>query len=157
MTDRQQRWIIVPVLLLSVGLAFPISASAQITLRRIVSGLSQPVAFIQDPTNANVQFIVQKGGRIRVLKNGALQAADFLDLTAQVTNTGERGLLGLAFAPDYATSGRFYVDFTNLSGNTVIARFKRSDADPLKANAATRFDLKWSSGLRYIPQPYENH
>jgi glucose/arabinose dehydrogenase len=60
-------------------------------------------------------------------------------------------------APDYATSGRFYVNFTNPSGHTVIARFRRATSTPPLADRASRFDLRWPSGLRYIVQPYSNH
>ena len=61
-------------------------------------------------------------------------------------NCGEQGLLGLAFAPDYATSGRVFVNFINLPGHTVIARFRRSASDPLRADPASRFDLVWPDG-----------
>jgi glucose/arabinose dehydrogenase len=123
----------------------------------VVSGLTEPLAFVQDPTDASVRFIAQKGGRIRVLKNGLLQSADFLNLTGIVSTTSERGLLGLAFPPDYVSSRRFYVNFTNSSGHTVIARFKRSTSNPLAADPGTRFDLRWPGGERYIAQPFANH
>lgn len=113
------------------------SAGAQLQsplrMRVHVSGLLSPVAFVQDPTDRAVQFVVQQGGRIRAVRNGALLPTDFLDLRAAVSADGERGLLGLAFAPDYATSGRFFVNFTNTSGDTVGtyiagARWERSTA-----------------------------
>jgi glucose/arabinose dehydrogenase len=132
---------------------------AQVSLRpRVhVAGLSSPVSFVQDPTDAAVQFVVEQGGRIRVVHDGALQPADFLDLRGAITSGGERGLLGMAFAPDYATSRRFFVNFTDQNGNTVIARFRCPSASPLSADAASRFDLRWPSGQRYIVQPYANH
>ena len=138
---------------------FAVSAPSQAQLRSelVVSGLSQPVAFVQDPSDPSVFLIVQQNGRVRVLKNGVLQAADFLDLSSVVLNSGEQGLLGLAFAPDYATSGRVFVNFVNQSSNTVIARFVRSAADPLRANASSRFDLLWPGGQRFIAQPFTNH
>ena len=58
---------------------------------------------------------------------------------------GERGLLGLAFAPDYAASRRFFVNYTNMNGDTVVARYKRSAGDPLVADPTSRFDLRWTS------------
>ena len=140
---------------LAVACAVP--AGAQVALRLVVTGLSQPVAFIQDPTNPSVQFIVQKGGRIRVLSGGVLLPTDFLDLSGVVLNEGERGLLGLAFAPDYATSRRFYVNFVNLQSHTVVARFTRSAGNPLVADPASRFDLRWPGGQRYITQLFTNH
>ena len=74
-----------------------------------------------------------------------------------VRNSGEQGLLGLAFAPDYAVSGRVYVNFINLQTDTVIARFRRSASDPLRADPATRFDFRWPDGQRVITQPFDNH
>jgi glucose/arabinose dehydrogenase len=137
------------------------TASAQLRADVYVSGLSSPLAFVQDPSNRNVQYIVQQGGRIRVVNNGVLEATDFINITSSVLSGGERGLLGLAFAPDYAASGRFYVNFTRQpDGNTVIARFKRSGGNPLTADPATRFDLLWPEGNtqnRFIGQPFSNH
>jgi glucose/arabinose dehydrogenase len=135
-------------------------AQAQTPLRSRVyaSGFTLPVGFVQDPTDRDVQYVVEQGGRIRVVRNGVVLPADFLDLSATVIKGGERGLLGLAFAPDYATSGRFYVNFTDLVGNTVVARFLRS-ANPVVADPASRFDLRWggAGGPAYITQPFANH
>jgi hypothetical protein len=123
----------------------------------VATGLSFPVAFVQDPSDPRVQFVVEQLGRIRVLRDGVLLADDFLNLGGQIAADGERGLLGLAFAPDYGASGRFFVNFTNPSGHTVIARYRRSAGNPLRADAATRFDLMWPGGNRFIVQPYSNH
>src|SRR5438105_2159306 len=82
-------------------------AAAQLTSKVIASGLSAPVAFVQDPTQSTVQFVVEQAGHVRVMQNGTLLAQDSLDLHTQVAFGGEQGLLGLAFAPDYATSRRF--------------------------------------------------
>jgi hypothetical protein len=79
-------------------------------------------------------------------------------LTTLVLSGGERGLLGLAFAPDYATSGRFFVNYTRKpDGHTVVARYRRSDANPLRADPASRHDLQWPGGNTYIAQPFANH
>jgi len=134
-----------------------LEAQAGLRARVHVSGLTAPVGFVQDPTNPDVQFVIEQAGRIRVVQNGVLEPTDFLDLRGAISAGGERGLLGLAFAPDYETSGRFYVDFTNPAGDTVVARFVRGTSTPPVANAGSRFDLRWPSGLRYIPQPYSNH
>src|SRR5688572_17852433 len=88
----------------------PAIAAAQMRSEVYVSGLRQPLAFVQDPTNRQVFFAVEQPGRIRTVRNRAIEAPDFLDLRAVVLSGGERGLLGLAFAPDYATSGRFFVN-----------------------------------------------
>jgi glucose/arabinose dehydrogenase len=145
-------------LLCAVALAGPpVSAQSALKSRVYASGLSSPVAFVQDPTNSAQQFVVEQGGRIRVIQNGAVLSTDFLDLRGAISSGGERGLLGLALAPDYAASGRFFVDFTDPAGNTVIARFVRSTSTPPVADPASRFDLRWPSGQRYIFQPYSNH
>jgi glucose/arabinose dehydrogenase len=135
-----------------------LDAQAQLRSRLYASGLTLPVAFVQDPTNRSVQFVVEQSGRIRVVKAGAVLATDFLNLTPDIAFGGERGLLGMAFAPDYATSGRFFVNFTNPSGATVVARFRRS-SDPLVADANSRFDLRWggANGPAFIAQPFANH
>jgi glucose/arabinose dehydrogenase len=135
-----------------------VHAQGQLRSRVYASGFNLPVAFVQDPTNRTVQLVVEQSGRIRVVRAGTVLPTPFLDLTAAVLSGGERGLLGMAFAPDYATSGRFFVNFTNSSGNTVVARFRRS-SDPLVADAGSRFDLRWGgpNGAAFIFQPFPNH
>src|SRR6185436_1323621 len=111
----------------SVALATLLSstqATAQIHKELVTSGFSSPLGFVQDPTQPDVQFILEQGGRVRIIQAGVLLANDFLDLTAVVSTGNAQGLLGLAFAPDYAVSRRLYVNFTNHVGNTVIARFQ---------------------------------
>ena len=148
-----------PILLITLAAAtiagVRLQAQTPLHARVYVTGLSSPVAFVQDPTSATTQFVVEQGGRIRVVQSGTVLPTDFLDLRGSISSGGERGLLGMAMSPDYATSGRFYVDFTNPSGHTVIARFVRASATA--ADPASRFDLRWPSGLRYIVQPYSNH
>lgn len=148
-----------------------VPAIAQVKATPFVTGLNGPVAFVQDPTDPTVQMVVEKRGIIWVVQNGVKQTPAFLDISdpAGIASSGEQGLLGLAFAPDYATSRRFYVSFTNANGPTnasgasVIARFLRDASDPHLADATTRFDLQWPGGLRYIPHPpingvtYTNH
>jgi glucose/arabinose dehydrogenase len=147
---------ILPVVFVLSVLAPSTAASQPASSIVYATGLSLPVAVVQDPTNRNVQFVVEQRGRIRVVQSGIVLAQDFLDLRTVVTPSGsEQGLLGLALAPDYATSGRLYVNFTNPEGNTVIARFTRS-SNPLVADPATRFDLR-VGGSAIISQPYSNH
>jgi glucose/arabinose dehydrogenase len=122
-----------------------------------VTDLFQPLAFVQDPTNPAVQYVLEKTGLVRIIRNGRLEAASFLDLTREVSTESERGLLGMAFAPDYATSRRFFVNFTNRAGDTVIARFLRSEGNPRAADPASRFDFRWPGGRRVILQPFANH
>jgi glucose/arabinose dehydrogenase len=144
--------------LAAVLVAFsPNGASAQLRATLVAGGFSRPVGFIQDPSNPAVQIVLEQAGRARVLRNGVVQPNDFLNLTGEIASAGEQGLLGLAFAPDYALSGRVFVSFTNRAGDSVIARFTRSGADPLRADPATRFDLLWPGGRRVIAQPFTNH
>jgi len=140
------------------SLALPAApALGQLRAELVASGFSQAVAFVQDPTDATVFLVVQQDGRVRVVRSGVVQPTDYLDLRGDVRNSGEQGLLGLAFSPDYATSGRVFVNFSNLSGHTVIARFTRSASNPLRAEPSSRFDLLWPGGQRFISQPFANH
>ena len=131
-------------------------AYAQLSTRVYASGFSSPIAFVQDPAFSNIQFVVEQAGRIRVVRDGTVLGTDFLDVRAVVSSGGERGLLGHVFAP--ADSSRFFINFTNLQGHTVIARFRRS-GDPLVADASSRFDLRWggTSAPAVIEQPFSNH
>src|SRR5215468_6183507 len=143
-------------ILMACGVAGDVHA--QLRVRQYASGFTSPLAFVQDPTDRDVQFVVQQDGRIRVVRGAAVLATDFLDLRDTLVSGGEQGLLGLAFAPDTATSRRLFVNFTDRAGNTVVARFRRS-SDPIVADPASRFDLRWggASGPAYIFQPFANH
>jgi glucose/arabinose dehydrogenase len=103
-----------------------------------------------------VQLVVEQGGRIRLVRDGIVSETDFLDLRSATVSAGEQGLLGLAFPPD-ASSPHFFVNFTDRSGDTVVARFRRSTNNRLVADPASRFDLRWSTGLAVIRQPFANH
>ena len=131
-------------------------------LRRITSqvwitGLVEPVAYLQDPVDPNLEFIVERRGTIRARWFQSMQEEFFLDLRGVVGTAGEGGLLSLAFAPDYAASRRFFVSFTNPSGHLVVARFQRSADSPMTADPKSRFDLFWSSGARHVLQPFAGH
>ena len=80
--------------------AVPAVASAQLLTEVYATGFNQPVAFVQDPTNRSVFFVVEQAGRIRVVRDRAVLPQDFLDLGGAVACCGERGLLGMAFPPD---------------------------------------------------------
>ena len=140
-----------------VGLvAVPSSAWAQIKTQIIASGFSSPVAVIPDPVLANVLYVVEQGGLVKIIQNGQVLPTPFVDLRSAITSGGERGLLGMAFSPVVST-GRVYFNFTNTNGDTVVARFVRTTASPLVAVASSRFDLRWSTGERVIRQPFSNH
>jgi glucose/arabinose dehydrogenase len=149
------------------GLAGPVSAAAQpvstsASLRLVpwITGLSQPVGLVADPVDPRVQYVIEKAGRIRIVEAGVLRPEILLDITAAVASTGEQGLLGLAFDPGYATTRRFWINYTRAGdGATVIARYTRRIDDPYRADAASRVDLRFDDHpeRRFIPQPATNH
>ncbi len=134
----------------------PVHAHAQLRLQLVTGGLSQPVALVPDPAFANVLYIVEQGGLVRVFRDGQLQAEPFADLRMLTASGGERGLLGMVFSPDVASS-RVFFNYTNLSGDTVISRFQRTPLVPLRIDPATRLDFRWPTGERVIRQPFANH
>jgi Glucose / Sorbosone dehydrogenase/PASTA domain len=105
----------------------------------LVGTFAAPTYLTAPPGDAERLFVVQQAGRIRVVRNGTVLPVDFLDLTSLVLSGGERGLLSMAFAPDYATSGRFYVYYTARDpvGELRIEEFHRT-ADPDVANPGSR-------------------
>jgi glucose/arabinose dehydrogenase len=154
--------------LLLVLLLVPGPALAQLRAELVASGLTRPVGVVTDPLDPGILFVIEQAGVIRVVRDGQVLDEPFLDLRDQIASGGERGLLGLAFVPPPAppdtpdaappqTSRRFWVNFTNQNGDTVIARFERREDDPLKADINSRFDLRWPSGDRFIAQPFSNH
>jgi len=124
---------------------------AQVSLRaqEIASGLSSPV-YLTAPSGDARLFVVEQPGRIRIIQDGQLVSAPFLDITSRVSSGGERGLLSVAFHPQYRTNGFFYVNFTDLAGNTRIERFTVSSNQNV-ANAAS------SKLILGVPQPAANH
>ncbi|WP_224961520.1 PQQ-dependent sugar dehydrogenase [Geomonas subterranea] len=128
--------------------AFP----AKLVLTAVAKGLKQPTAIVNARDGSKRLFILEQQGKIRIIRNGTLAPAPFLDITSLVKSGGERGLLGVAFPPDFASSKTFYVDYTNKSGigNTVIASFKAGN-HPDAADPASRKELLT------IVQPYANH
>jgi len=95
-----------------------------------------PLYVTAPPADSQRVFVVEQDGRIRILRNDTLLAGSFLNLTGKISSGGERGLLSLAFHPQYATTGRFYVYFTNPSGDIRIVRYNVS-SNPDSADEAT--------------------
>ncbi len=96
-----------------------------------------PTYVTSPPGDASRLFVVEQAGRVRLVKNGVALPTPFLDISDLVLDGGERGLLSVAFPPDYATSGRFYVYFTDTGGDIRIEEYRRS-ADPDRADRTTR-------------------
>jgi glucose/arabinose dehydrogenase len=106
-------------------------------LAEVARGFDQPLFVTHAGDGSGRLFVVEQGGRIRIVKNGTIAARPFLDVTADLdSSAGERGLLGLAFAPDYSRSGIFYIAHTAPGPAGVIRRFRVS-ADPDRADPAS--------------------
>ena len=95
-----------------------------------------------------VLYVVEQGGLVRVVEAGKIRAQPFLDVRARTRAGGEQGLLGLAFAPDYATSRQFVVNYTDRNGDTRVVRYRSDGAKALPASARQ---------LLFVKQPYANH
>ena len=145
----------VPTLTLLFLLSFPLNTLGQMRTQVVAEGLSNPVAFVADPADPSTFYVVEQRGTIRTVHDRTVEPTLFLDLRASISAGGERGLLGLAFPPDAIESRRFYVNFTNLDGHTVVARFTRRADGQVDLNS--RFDLQWPTGRRFIEQPFSNH
>jgi glucose/arabinose dehydrogenase len=98
------------------------SAPLELSLQLVTDGLTAPV-FLTAPNGDTRLFVVERNGRILIVDNGTLLATPFLDIQSRVNSSGERGLLGIAFDPQYATNGYVYVYYVNLAGDMVVERF----------------------------------
>ena len=122
----------------------------KIRLETIISGLTNPLAITHAGDGSGRLFITEQGGRILIYDGSGLLPAPFLDISALLSTGGERGLLSVAFHPNYASNGHFYINYTNTGGDTVIARYSVSN-DPNLADPAS------ASTVMTIAQPYSNH
>lgn len=123
----------------------------QIELVPVLSGLASPVYVTDAGDGSDRLFIVEQPGRILVLQPGSQSPTVFLDLTSKVLFGGERGLLGLAFHPQFLNNKRFFVDYTRRpDGATVIAEYRVSDTNANVANPTEKV-------LLTIAQPFANH
>ncbi|HSN53809.1 MAG TPA: PQQ-dependent sugar dehydrogenase, partial [Candidatus Sulfomarinibacteraceae bacterium] len=122
-----------------------------LVLDTVATGLASPVVVTHAGDGSGRLFIVEKAGRIRIVDSGTLLPTPFLDIDPEVNSTGfEQGLLGLAFDPDSATNGDFYVYYTRADNATVLAHY---NASPPSSNVAgTAGSVLWTQ-----PQPAANH
>lgn len=120
-----------------------------LTLRIVAEGFSSPLYLTAPPGDPRL-FVVEQRGRIWIVENGQRRPTPFLDIGSRISSGGERGLLSVAFHPHYASNGLFYVDYTDLSGNTRIVRYSVS-ADPYLADPSS------AKQILEINQPYANH
>lgn len=127
----------------------PPPAAADLAVEAVVSGMQNPV-YLTAPRGDGRLFVVEQAGVIRIVENGQVRSTAFLDIHSLVASGGERGLLSMAFHPDYAVNGLFYVDYTDTNGDTRIVRYAVS-ADPNVADPST------AQILLTIAQPFANH
>jgi glucose/arabinose dehydrogenase len=123
--------------------------SVTLDTQLVAAGLTNPLYLTAPPADPRL-FVVEQPGRVRIVTNGSLLGTPFLDITDRVLAGGERGLLSIAFHPDYASNGYFFVDYTDLAGDTRVERY-RVTADP---NVADRASAKL---ILFVDQPYSNH
>ena len=120
----------------------------ELRLVTVAQGLEGPTGLAFRPGDPKRTYVPEQAGRIRIVADGQVLPRPFLDLRPRVLAGGERGLLGLAFAPDHARSGLLYVHYTNRRGDTRVVRYRaRGD----------RVDPDSARTLLSVRQPYENH
>jgi len=123
-----------------------------IGLESVISGLDRPVFITHANDGSGRLFIVEQGGLIRVFQNGRLVEPPYLDIRDRVNDgASERGLLGLAFTPDFAQSGHLFVNYSDQNGATTITRFTAADA------GAATVDPESAVEILSIDQPASNH
>ncbi len=122
-------------------------------VRRVATGFAQPLYLTAVPDGSGRTFVVEQGGRIRLLNpaTGAIAATPFLDISATILSGGERGLLGFVPAPDFGTTGRFYVYVTNTAGNTELRRYTTV------AGNRDAGDVASGDVILTFTQPFANH
>lgn len=135
--------------------ALPTAALADpppiVLIEPVTSGLESPVAITHAGDGSGRLFITQQGGQIVIFENGSLLATPFLDVDPLASGGSERGLLSVAFHPDYETNGFLFVNYTDNAGDTVIARYS------VLANDPNQVDPSSATVLMVIDQPGSNH
>ena len=121
-----------------------------IDFEEVATGLSNPLWITSPPDDPRL-FVLEQTGAVRIIQDGALLPDPFLDIGDRITTEGsEQGLLGLAFHPDYATNGAFYVYYTDTDGTVVVSRFSATD-DPNVADPTSEVTQLTQE------EPYPNH
>ncbi|MBC7646079.1 MAG: PQQ-dependent sugar dehydrogenase [Pseudopedobacter sp.] len=120
-------------------------------LNRVAAGFQQPLGLANAADGSSRLFVVEQGGKIKILQAGKVLPTPFLDISSLTDAGGERGLLGLAFDPKFKSNGRLFINYTDKGGNTTIARYSVSSANK------NVVDPKSAKVLLKIEQPYANH
>lgn len=130
---------------------------ASIKLTEIANGFQRPLYLTPAGDGTGRLFVVEQSGKIKVLQDGEVLETPFLDVSSLIsqealgTNYTERGLLGLAFHPNYEENGQFYINYTDRNGGTVIARYQVSLSNPNIADSGS------AEIIFQISQPFANH
>src|SRR4051812_38381377 len=142
-----------PVALESAPAATPRVDPAHVAVGfdEVASGLVSPLAIANAGDGSGRLFVGEQDGRIRIVRDGAVLAAPYLDIVSEVSSGGERGLLGLAFHPDFPTDPRLFVDYTDRNGDTRVSSFT---VDPSRPDVV---DPSTERRLLSVKQPYPNH
>jgi len=141
------------LLLPLVAMAFETNPGQAATTTRIATGLNRPL-FLTAPPGDDRLFVLEQPGRIQLLNADGSLIGTFLDIQDQVvfgSGNDERGLLGMAFSPTFASDRLFYLNYSNNSGATTVSRFQVLASDPNLADAASE------EILLTIAQPFTNH
>jgi glucose/arabinose dehydrogenase len=120
-------------------------------LELVADGIDQPVQVVDAGDGSGRLFVVEQPGRIHIVQDGQVLAEPFLDLSDLVSCCGERGLLSVAFHPNYAKTGDVFVNYTDTNGDTVVARYQVSATDPNRADPAS------AEVILFVDQPAANH
>jgi glucose/arabinose dehydrogenase len=128
----------------------PVAGTPPLAAVRVAAGLSAPVDLQAAPGDRARLFVVEQGGRILILRGGAVVSTPFLDLGDRVSRGGEQGLLGLAFHPSFQTNGRFFVHYTDTAGDVHVAEFRA-------APASDQADRNSERTLLLVEHPFDNH
>jgi glucose/arabinose dehydrogenase len=146
------KWIAVISALLLVTEAAQAATGGLVTFVQVPGTFADPIGVTNAGDGSNRLFVVERAGTIRVVKNGQLLVTPFLNISSLIncTDCGERGLLGLAFHPDYENNGDFFVFYTRTGGDLVVARYEVS-ANPDVANAGS------AAILLVVDHPRTNH
>jgi glucose/arabinose dehydrogenase len=135
---------------INCGTGNAIAGTPTLTTQLVANGLDQPLDLQSNGVDCRL-FVAEQPGRIRIVRDGAVVATPFLDISSLTRSEGERGLLGLAFHPKYGENGRFYVNYTDLSGDTHISEFR---ANPPTSDTV---DVSTERLLLFVKQPFANH
>ena len=127
----------------------PVPGIPILAARLVASGLRNPLDLQAATGDRERLYAVEQGGRIRVIRSGQLQPTPFLDIASRLSSGGERGLLGLAFHPQFATSRRFFVNYTDKGGDTRVVEFRAPSADAADPGS--------ERVVLAVAQPFANH